>query len=206
MTNIPIHGHVTCLDGAAGTSTAFIVNPEQRRVTHVVVRERGLADTERLVSMDLVDDASAGAIRLRCTRNELQGLESFIEVHFVDDIYETPPYMGLPYGWSNPYPMVTSERVPTGEVVLRRSSVVEATDGAMGHVESLVVNTEDHHITLIVVLTHHWPSRHEVAVPVSLIERFASDCVFLRVARRYVSNLPDLSLHDASRTTHIHRK
>ena len=189
-TNIPIHAHVTCLDGDAGTSTAMIVDPEQRRLTHVVVREHGLADTERLVSMDLVEDASEDAIWLRCTRDELQGLEAFIEAHFVDAIYETPPYVGEAFGWASPYPMVTSERIPAGEVVLRRSSVAEATDGPIGHVESLVVNTEGHGITQVVVRTHHWPSRHEVTVPLALVERFVSGCVSLRVSRRDFSDLP----------------
>ena len=195
--NIPIHAHVTCIDGDAGTSIAVIVDPVQRRLTHVVVREHGLAGSERLVSMDLVDETTEGAIRLRCTRDELRGLESFIEAHFVNATYETLPYRGQS-NESSPYPMVTSERIPPGEVALRRSSVVEATDGIMGHVESLVIDTEDHHITHVVVRTSHWPLRHEVAVPVAQIERFVSGCVMLRVGRRSISNLPHLPLHDAS--------
>jgi hypothetical protein len=201
--NISIHANVVCIDGDAGTSRAIIVDPVQRRLTHVVVREHGLADSERLVSMDLVDETTEDTIRLRCTRDELHGLENFVEAHFVDATYEMPPYSGPSYGWPRPYPMVMSERIPTGEVALRRSSAVEATDGPVGHVESLVTDTEDDHITHVVVRTHHLLSHHEVTVPVAQVDRFVSGCVFLRVGRRHVANLPHVPTQgDAVGTTH----
>ena len=81
---IPIHADVICLDGDAGTSKALIVEPVQRRLTHVVVREHRFADSERLVSIGLVDETSEGTIWLRCTRDELHGLDDFIDAHFID--------------------------------------------------------------------------------------------------------------------------
>jgi hypothetical protein len=187
--DIPIHADVICIDGDAGTSKALIVDPVQRRLTQVVVREHRLAGSERLVPFGLVDETSEDVIWLSCTRDELHGLDDFIEAHFVDVTYATPT-VGPPYEWSKPVPMVVSERIPKGELVLRRRSAVEASDGSVGHVQSLVADTTDDHITHVVLRTHRFLSRQEVAVPETDVERFLPDHVFLRLSRRDVESLP----------------
>jgi hypothetical protein len=194
--DIPIHADVICLDGDAGTSKALIVDPLQRRLTHVVVREHGLADSERLVPIGLVDETSEGTIWLRCTRAELHELDDFIDAHFVDLTTYATPAVSPSYDLSNLSPIVVSERIPKGELALRRHSRVEATDGTVGHVESLVVAADDR-ISHVVVRTHRFLSRQEVAVPVSDVERLLPDYVFLRLSRRDVERLPHVPLHEA---------
>lgn len=194
--DIPIHADVMCIDGDAGITKALIVDPQQRRLTHVVVREHRLADSERLVPIGLVDETSEDAIWLRCTRDELHGLEDFIEAHFVDLTYAPPP-VGPSFDLSNPSPLVVSERIPKGELALRRHSRVEATDGSVGHVESLIVDAADDRISHVVVRTHRFLSRQEVAVPVTEVEGFFPDDVFVRLSRREVERLPHVPLHEA---------
>lgn len=195
--NIPIHAEVICRDGKGGTSVKLIVDPVHRRLTHIVVREHGLAESERIVPIDLVEQASKDVIWLHCTREELHGLEDFIDAQLVGLTYATPPVPGPSYE-SQPYPLSFSERIPEGETALGRLAVVEATDGSIGRVESLVVDMDDAQITYVVALTHHFPTRREVAVPVDEVERFASDFVLLRIDRRDVEGLPHVPFHKSS--------
>jgi hypothetical protein len=193
---IPVHADVVCSDGDAGTCKGLIVDPVQQRLTHVVVREHGLADSERLVPADVLIESSQDAISLNCGRAELHKLEDFIEAHFVDPPYATPPLIG--YGYESQLsPLVVSKRVPKGEVSLGRWAVVEATDGSVGHVDSLIVDPADYRITDIVVRTHRYLTRQEVAVPVADVERFFSDYVMLRVSRADVARLPHVPLDQA---------
>lgn len=192
---VPAHARVVCIDGDAGTSEELIVDPGQRRLTHVVVREHGLADSERLVAVGHVDETTEGAIWLRCTRHELHGMDDFIEAHFVDVAF--PPGPEPSYGLAEPPSVVFSERIPKGEIALRRSTVVEADDGPVGHLESVVVEAPDDRITHVLVRTRHFLTRQEVAVPARDVARWFSDRVFLRLSRRDVEGLPHVPLHEA---------
>lgn len=192
--DVPIHADVVCIDGGAGTTKALIIDPLQRRLTHIAVRGHGLADWERLVPIDLVERASEDTIWLRSTRDELRGLDNFIEAEYVD-LGNSGAW--LAYEWSNPWSIIVSERVPEDERALHRRSRVEATDGSVGHVEGLIVDAPDQRITHVVAQTHDFLSRQEVAVPVANVERFFTDHVFLRLARRDVESLPHVPINEA---------
>jgi hypothetical protein len=194
--DIPVHADVICIDGEAGTSKALIVGPVQRRLTHIVVREHGLAYSERLVPTGLVGEASEDAIWLRCTGDELHGLDDFIDAHFVGLTYASPPVVG-PSDEPQLPPLVISKRIPEGEIALGRWAVVEATDGSVGHVQSVVVDPANYRITHVVVRSHRFLSRQEVAVPVTQIARFFSDYIILRLRRGDVERLPHVPLHEA---------
>lgn len=194
--DIPIHANVMCIDGAAGTSKALIVDPLQRRLTHIVVRERGVAASERLVPTGLVSVTTEDAISLRCTRDELHGLDDFIDAHFVGLTYARPP-LADPTSDSQLSPLVISKRIPEGEVALGRWAVVEATGGAVGHVQSVILDPTNYRITHVVVRSHRFLTRQEAAIPVTQIARIFSDYIILRVSRGDVERLPHVPLHEA---------
>ena len=70
LTDVPLDAKVECTDGPAGVSAGVIVDPQTVRVTHFVVREQG-TDTQRLVSVDKLEQVSATMVRLACTTAEL---------------------------------------------------------------------------------------------------------------------------------------
>ena len=78
-TDVSLHTVVRCVDGIAGTSTAVILDPKTRAVTHVVVRERDGHKVERLVPIELVDRTSEDGIQLRCRSTALQTMDRFVE-------------------------------------------------------------------------------------------------------------------------------
>ena len=80
MARIPLNANVECMDGSCGESITVIVNPTTNKVTHFVVRYKGLPDPDqRLVPVDQVLDTSSDLIRLRCTKAELAEMDHFIE-------------------------------------------------------------------------------------------------------------------------------
>ncbi|MDQ2877385.1 MAG: PRC-barrel domain-containing protein [Actinomycetota bacterium] len=77
-----IGAEASCSDGECGEVTRVIVDPVAGAVTHLVVEPRHRRDAGRLVPLDLID-ATAGPIRLRCTRAEFGKLDPAEETQFL---------------------------------------------------------------------------------------------------------------------------
>jgi hypothetical protein len=205
-TDIPIRAEVRCDDGVAGTSEAVVVDPLNREITHLVVRERRFPHTERLVPIDLIARTTEDGIRLHCSIADVKKLDSFDEAQFVEAPHGELSYpiavaAAIPYLWPFAYPsekaLVTQERIPKDELAIRRNFEVDATDGRVGRVEAFLVDRDDDHITHVVVRSGHLP-RREFAVPVSDVARISEDRVALRLDRRGVDHLPRAPYHQIS--------
>ena len=157
-----IGADASCTDGACGQVSRVIVNPVAREVTHLVVDPKHRHGPGRLVPVDLVD-ATTGQIRLRCTLAEFQTLRPAEETEVVPDL---DPAGHPPPGEQTQYRLaggvvwpvrdpgeaaapqeVTVDSVPYGEVEVHRDLTVLATDGEIGQVQGLVVETGGHHVT-----------------------------------------------------------
>jgi sporulation protein YlmC with PRC-barrel domain len=186
--SISIHAVVLCRDGQVGKVKEVIVDPIERRLKHLVVLERGLLYSERVVPLELVERSADNEIWLSCTREQVHELDDYLDVYFVDTSLPTPPRL---HRSEAPIaaPVVMSKRIPEGEVALGRWALVEATDGPIGRVGSLVVDMVDGRISHVVVLTHRFLPRREVAVPVDRVDHFYSRYVQLNVGRREIERL-----------------
>ncbi len=198
--DIPVDARVECQDGPCGQSTALIVNPVTQKVTHVVVR--GRYSREFLVPVSQVEDTSRGLIRLHSISDELSRMELFVETHYVQDDQPDPGTLG--YGTLLNAPFVapkddydagpTVERIPPGELAVRRGTHVEATDGHVGIVGELVVDKEGEHVTHLVLQEGHLWGRKEVTLPLSAIDRVEGDSVYLNLDKKAVNSLPTVPL------------
>ena len=198
MMDIPIDADVQCTDGVAGRSTYVVLNPVTRRVTHVVVKEDGFPRLERLVPVEMVAKSSPRQIHLTCSQQGLHRLEAFIETEFLPgelpyaayglDEYRLWPYI-LPEDPSFP---VEHERVPPGELAVRRGSRVRATDGDVGQVDEFLVDRDTEHITHLVLREGHLWGQKDVLVPVSEIGQIDEDRVYLTLSKEEVANLPTI--------------
>ena len=116
---LPINTAIACTDGPCGHSTAIILNPVSNQVTHLVVREPRLFDTERMVPVEFVTESTPELIRLRCTEDELVHLPPFVTTGFFP-----PPPSFTRLGWGRcllwPYVDMEPEFGMTGEYCLRR--------------------------------------------------------------------------------------
>jgi hypothetical protein len=198
--DIPIDADVQCTDGVAGRSTYVVLNPVTRRVTHVVVRQGSFPHLERLVPVGMVTETSPDQIHLNCSQQELHGLVPFIETEFLPgespyEAYEPDEYRLWPYVLPDDELVpVEYERVPSGELAVRRGSHVRATDGDVGRVDEFLVDRESEHITHLVLREGHLWRQKDVLIPVSEIGQIDEDRVYLTLGKEEVANLPTIPL------------
>ena len=199
--DIPVNAEVACVDGVCGQSTYVIINPITRQVTHLVVKENRMPHTERLVPVDLVGDTTHNLIRLRCTTDELAKIEPFTETEYVQERipdvgYLADTYLVWPYHIPeiNTAIPITHQRIPHGELAVRRGARVEATDGSLGWVDEFLVDPVDTHITHLVLREGHLWGQKDVTIPVSQIDRIEEDTVYLKLDKHSVEALPAIPI------------
>ena len=90
---------------------------------------------------------------------------------------------------------VISDRVPTGDVQVRRGEHVHATDGPIGHVQGLVVDPSDHCVTHVLLEKGHLWGKKQVAIPINAVSGI-DDAVRITPSKQEVENLPAVNVDD----------
>ncbi len=204
-----IGARASCTDGPCGEVSRVVVNPVARSVTHLVVEPEGRLGLGRLVPLDLVN-ATAEEVRLRCTLKEFEGLESAEDSQFVPgtqgygafgpEQVVSWPYYGLGgMGVSGDElagvsQMVTYDTVPLGEVEVHRGDPVHATDGNIGRVQGLVIDSRNRHVSHVLLQEGHLWGRKEVAIPISAVTGIDEDGMKLSLTKRQVQDLPSVDI------------
>jgi uncharacterized protein YrrD len=87
------------------------------------------------------------------------------------------------------------DRVPKGEVEIRRASAVASVDGHdLGQVDGFVVDAEGQ-ITHVVLERGHLWGRREVTIPIGAVATVATDAVTLSLSKEEVGSLPSVRVH-----------
>jgi sporulation protein YlmC with PRC-barrel domain len=213
-TPITIGAEASCTDGICGEVRRVVVDPVAQAVTHLAVEPKGRSGLSRLVPLDLVD-ASGGEIRLRCTLAEFEQLDPAEETQFVPGTrgyaaYGPEQVLAWPYASLGGDPSVpgeavsgtsetvTFDTVPLGEVEVRRGEPVHATDGHIGHVEGLVIDPSNHHVTHVLLQEGHLWGRKEVAIPIGAVTS-VEDGIQLSIAKADVQDLPPVNIEHPAR-------
>ena len=68
------------------------------------------------------------------------------------------------------------ERFPSGGLSVRRHTLVEATDGPVGHLLAFVPREPDHRVTNVILQRGYWWWRSEVIVPATAIAARYTSC------------------------------
>jgi sporulation protein YlmC with PRC-barrel domain len=198
---IPLSADVRCGGSSCGSSVAIVLNPVTEQVTHLVVKEGDHPHTQRLVPVDLVVQTTPKEIELRCSPAELSEMDPFVETEFLrTDL----PYYGtdaVVYHWAFVRPkaegrmvLVQHERIPPGELTIRRGAPVRGTDALLGKVDEFLVDPTDSHITHLVLREGHIWGQKDVSIPVSEIDRIHEDVVYLRLSKQEVQALPTVPI------------
>lgn len=90
-------------------------------------------------------------------------------------------------------PSITTDRVPVGEVEVRRGDHVHATDGEIGRVKGLVIDPSDHQVTHVLLDEGHLWMRKPVAIPIGSVTG-VDDGVRLNITKNDVQALPPVDL------------
>jgi hypothetical protein len=144
-------------------------------------------------------DTTPDSVHLRCKKSELATMEPFVESQRARVIRpQFRDYVQLKgicsVHYTTDWASIRRERIPPGEVVVRRGARVRATDGPVGQVDEFLVDPTTRRITHLVLREDHLWSRSDVMVPVAEIERVAQDTVYLRLDKDTVESLPAMSV------------
>jgi hypothetical protein len=201
-TQFTIGAEARCSDGPCGAVIKVVVNPVAQTVTHIVIEPKHRAGLGRLVPLDLLEDAS-DEIRLRCTLAEFETLPIAEEIQLLPGSgyagYSTGEAMSWPYysagniGPGNTTPAITHDTLPLGEVAIQRGEPVHATDGQIGHVEGLVIQPHNHHVSHVLLQEGHIWGRRVVAIPISAVSGI-DDGIRLSLTKDDVEALPPIDV------------
>jgi sporulation protein YlmC with PRC-barrel domain len=209
---LEIGNRVRCTDGVYGELADIVIDPLEKRVTHLVVQPERGKEQARLVPIEVAKgrDDEEREIELECTLDEAQGFESVHESAYlrlgelpvedpdwdvgVQDFLVMPYYPGLGVeaspGGLDSHATMYYDRVPKGEVEVRRASAVISADGhSLGEVDGFVVDA-DEHITHFVLERGHLWGRKEVTIPIGAVARIESDAVHVALSKDEVGALP----------------
>jgi hypothetical protein len=207
---IPLNAQVECTDGVYGRSVFVLINPVMNQVTHLIVEEEAIPNTQRIVPVDFITETVNNTIRLRCGKVDLIKMDPFIKTRF---IAETVPDQYSGYGMSGMYGMgsyyympfatldrtvyeaVEDQQIPFGELAVRRGTRIEATDGYVGHVDEFLVNPDNCHITHLVMREGHLWGQKDVIIPLSAMGENHEDTLFLKLDKQQVESLPNFPVH-----------
>jgi hypothetical protein len=199
MIDIPVRAEVQCTDGNAGRSTYVIVNPINQLLTHLVVKDNRSPFAEHVVPVEKVEKTTPDSIQLSCTREELGRMEPFVYKEYLRvkssvreewrDSYLAWPYIPA-FEEGDRYATVKLRNIPLAELAVRRGARVQAADGYVGQVEELLVNSENMHVTHLVLREKHLWKRRDVTIPVSQIDRVKENSVYLKLDRAGIKELP----------------
>lgn len=206
---------VRCSDGEFGELVDLVIDPTSRRLTHLVVTPRHPAGANRLVPTELAEPAGKKEVALRCTVDEASKLECVQEFAYLrggDVPVEDPGWevgienvMAMPYYPTvdlESYPLpyddrfgISYDRVPKGEVEIRRASEVQSADGGhLGHVDGFVVDADDQITHLVLERGHLW-SRRDVTIPIGAVTKVGSDSVTVSLTKDELEELPAVRVH-----------
>jgi uncharacterized protein YrrD len=208
---------VRCTDDAFGELADVVIDPTTRRVTHLVVQPRK-TDPARLVPIERArgGEEADGTIVLDGTVAEIGQLEPVREAAYlrlgefpvedpdwevgIEEMLAQPYYQGLDAVGAEPiayddHVMWQYDRIPKGDVEIRRASPVTSADRHhLGHVDGFLVDSQDHIGHLVLEHGHLWGKR-EVVIPIGAVARVETDAVVLTLSKNEVGALESHRVH-----------
>ncbi len=207
---------VDCSDSPLGELADIVIDPTTRQITHLVVEPKHGLYMRRLVPIGLVRAGDGEPLVLDCSIDDAAGLEHAEEMAYlrlgefpvedprydvtVSEMLALPYYQGIDmpsaglYGYEQGVE-VRYERVPKGEVEVRRSSPVRSSDDHhLGHVEGLIVDDEQHITHFVLEHGHLWGKR-DVTIPIGAVDRVESEAVVLALTKDEVGALGEVRVN-----------
>lgn len=206
-----IGAEVAGSDGLLGHLIWVTLDPLGRRLTHLAVEPTHRVGLARLVPVGAVT-STGPPIRVELDQEGFDRLEHAEETWFVpyqggaDDFVGPASAMAWPYfgvagagagtgigGISSP---LVSDKVPVGEVEVRRGDQVRASDGDIGRVQGLVVDPADYHVTHILLQEGHLWGRKQVAIPIGAVRPRNGDMIEVTLSTDEIRDLPPVELDE----------
>ena len=189
---IPLKKSVFCQDGKVGESIELVIDPDDRQVTHVVVKEDSGAREERLVPVELISGIYADKMILNCKTDELKKLNIFCERDVIMESVDSAISDHRSSMYNFPVTkrvVVENKSVPDGKLTFDGDTYIEATDGRVGRLVKFLVAAESKCITHMVMQSTAFLGPRETFVPITSIERFKDQKIYLNLTKKQVKEL-----------------
>jgi hypothetical protein len=202
---------VDCQDGECGVLRRLVIDSHNHAITHLVVEPGRRNEKKRLVPIDLVEATTTHVIRLRCTSAQFMALDASEETGVTPGFdpastSSMPLVFGLrgaripgaaSTGINGPMRIkphaVTEDNLKDSEGEVWRGQHVHASDGPIGHVYGLVVDSDGELSHVLLGEGHMW-GRKEVAIPVSAVRFVVDDGIYLNMTKKQIGDLPAVDL------------
>ena len=192
-----------------GTIDRVVIDPRTEKISHIVVRKGLLFVEDKVVPVDLLNEASADGVVLRPNVGNLDELPAFEETHYLplyelDNrpadpsalLYYYPPVgiasgnMGGFFTPEPPYIVETERNVPQGYLVLKEGSrVISRDDKHVGNVERIFANSRDARVTHLLI-SQGLLLKERKLIPVYWVDHVYGDEVHLTVNSQLLDRLP----------------
>jgi uncharacterized protein YrrD len=198
-----------------GALDRVILDPETKEVTDIVISKGHLFTTNKVVSIDSIDQEIQDKITLRSPKQDLDDFLDFEETHYVDlDQTENPTNDELPASYWYPptnfawwrmgssgmampyYPAIpvyvpkTKQNIPEGTVALEEGAKVISRDGKhVGNIEQVIVDSQDNRVTHFVI-NEGVLFKERKLIPVTWISEIDEHEVHLSSASGVLDRLP----------------
>jgi sporulation protein YlmC with PRC-barrel domain len=161
------------------------------------VEDKSLPDNPtRLVPMAKVASATKSQITLSCARADVAKMPAFAEARFVA---QSPPggyyssgdvYAGQYVFNDSSYDIEPSARVPHDELPVYPGMQIEATNGKVGKLDELVLDSETGDITHLTMREGHLWGKKDVTIPASDVDLLDEDTIYLKIDKKAIHALP----------------
>jgi osmotically-inducible protein OsmY/sporulation protein YlmC with PRC-barrel domain len=194
---------VFALDGRNGHLDKVVIDPNTRRITHLIIHRGFLLTEDRIVPVELVERVTPEGIFLHLTSEELTRQPRYQEERFVAPPPGWEPFpgyaatdvrfWGLPYGGVTPpiQPVVAytiRQGIPERTIVLERSTEVRTRDEVEGEIDHLLVDPIRQELTHLVVRFHDQPQQ-PVIVPFDWVAELGDGFVVLKATSEDLAQL-----------------
>jgi sporulation protein YlmC with PRC-barrel domain len=169
---------VVCSDGPAGTLTRFIIDLDTGHVTHIDVANHAHGGGHLVPIAKIAE--SGDEIHLSSTSAEFSALQSdqiYSDIYPASSFYDPDALVQMPFigfGGMGMFGAMSSGSVrpvreqltPKDETGVERHEPAYASDGHhVGHIDGLIVEPTDGHITYLLLGEGHIFNKQEVAIP-----------------------------------------
>jgi sporulation protein YlmC with PRC-barrel domain len=197
--NISFKAKVACADGPCGQLKHIVLKSVNDEITHLIIKDETHQGIEHLVPIEMVSKSDHNQIQLSCTRSELKDMPSFTRKEYVPReafTFSIKPYLLTTHAvLPDPYIPVSVEQIPAGELAVIQGTPVEATDGPIGSVDELLMESEDNCISHLILREGSLWEQKDVTIPVEKIDRIEDGTVYLNLSKTEVKSLPTVPIH-----------
>lgn len=196
-----IGANVFCTDEQIGKLIKVAVDPHTRRVTDLVIEKGLFSKEDRVIPVEVVEQAEGNEIRLAISSQELKDYPIYRETDFVLSQPELLRELGYRPGesleWSLRYGIPSQpilprihERVhegvaPERPVIGRGTRVCNASE-TIGYIDHLLVD-ESGRITQLVVRRGLLP--FQAIIPMNLVKRVSNGSIYVKATRKELAEM-----------------